>query len=191
MMIEGIYRKVLPRLFNNNSSESKKHYVAYDGEMYWIRKRTIHRTLALLFVFVVVFSSLFILVAFLSGSFAELLVNQYDKFSKMDSLNKQKDLTKSLEYIIQFQAIIVLGFVFWFLRIMYRILFHQMYLWQDAAERVTAIHTYYKLINTGFTIEERRYLLDTIFRSSIDTLHKVEIPHPSVLNTLSAKEKSS
>jgi hypothetical protein len=157
----------------NIASLNRSNPVSYEGEIYWQRKRIIHCTVALIFAAVAVSATLFILFIFFGGVLSKFLIEEHKTFSQ-----------ESILYLFHIQFGAAAAFVLWLLRIVYRVLFAQMYLWADAAERVTAIRTYYKLINTGFTAGEKQILLDVIFRSSSAGLQAKEASSPSIMKIM-------
>lgn len=178
------YVKTLFRFANNKSASNKgrtsnklPNLVSYEGEIYWQRKRVIHCSLAMIFAIFAFIATSVILFIFLSGTLSRFLIAEHKIFSDIQVL-----------YLFHIQFGVAATFVLWLMRIIYRVMFAQMYLWADAAERVTAVRTYYKLINTGFTTSEKQILLEVIFRCSSAGLQAKDNPSPSILKIITKED---
>lgn len=168
------------------------------AKMYWQDKRLIHRTLAFGFLLVVL-AYIFGVCLFLykdsddllsryfncsKGSQKELSSNNY----QLAALPPQYKLTSQStpeEWVLgasKYSRIVVFFiFLLWGARLLTKLVFFQMYLWEDAAEKVVAIETYIafqKSSSVRLTPKEREIFLKTIFRNATMSYHNKGITEP-------------
>jgi hypothetical protein len=78
---------------------------------------------------------------------------------------------------------VLLTFAFWFERIFVRLLLSQVHLYTDASERVVMAKTYIALLREGQGMkdEDRRLILQALFRPAVTGIVKDDAIPPTVL----------
>jgi len=194
----SIFERFLFKSADKNTKKSRKA-LEIDTEIriareYWQRKRVLHGTLAFLFLFIV-FAYIFGVCLFLHNNYSDLLYRFYNgnRVTQTESSSISGRIATVLPKNTQSShpasgpagqwflgaseySRIVVFFVFLLLgaRLLSKIVFLQMFLWEDAAEKVVTIETYItfqKQSSVELKPSERIIFLKNIFRSATASYH--------------------